>query len=232
MIQTKANERMDALAKGKDAANAGGQQAVESKAAAGADRQSIEAMVAQVQAGETAVYAGIVQHYQQSIYRYCLRLLANRQDAEDAAQEIFFKAYGSIHSYKAGTSFSSWLYKVAYHYSLNLLRQRRLRQHLLWRLFLPEVPAESAEQAMEKRLFSPELSAALAALKPEERSLLILRVFEERTLEELSEITGSSPEALKKKISRIKARLKRTMTTWQEEEVKWEKKDQAIQMKT
>lgn len=231
MIQTEANRHGDHLAKEKAAAEADWREKA-SKAAVEKDRRAVEAMVAQVQAGETAAYAGIVRHFQQSIYRYCLRLLANRQDAEDAAQEIFLKAYASIHSYKAGTSFSSWLYKVAYHYSLNLLRQRRSRHHLLWRLFRPEESAESAEQAMEKRLFSPELSQALAALKAEERSLLILRVFEERTLEELSEITGSSAEALKKKISRIKARLKRKMTISQEDEAKWNTKDGTMQLRT
>lgn len=199
----------------------------------GCDRietQSIEDMIIDVQNGQTNQYASVVNTYQQSIFRYCLRLLGNRQDAEDATQDIFVKAYESIERYKPTVSFSAWLYKIAYHHSLNMLRQRRSQNQLLLRLFKPFASeSESPEQLMDKNLFSPQLSAALAALSPEDRSLLILRIFEEKSFKELSEIIGKHPDALKKMMSRVKAKIKRVMRKWQEEE-KWDEQDQIVNM--
>ncbi|MBP1994864.1 RNA polymerase sigma factor [Paenibacillus eucommiae] len=187
-------------------------------------------MIVHVQNGHTSEYVAVVQTYQQSIYRYCLRLLRNQQDAEDAAQDIFIKAFESIRHYKHTVSFSSWLYKIAYRHCLNLLRKRKYQLLLLPRLFKPEAAAESPEQAMDKRLFSPPLMFALTALSPEDRSVLILRIFEERTYEELSEIMGCKPEAAKKRVSRIKEKVRRAMLKWQGEEI-WDENNQTVNLK-
>jgi len=184
-----------------------------------------------VQKGDSSYYVEVVQKYQQAIYRYCLRLLGNQQDAEDAAQDIFIKAFESIMQYKNTVSFSSWLYKIAYRHCLNLLRKRKYQLRLLLRLFTPEVTAESPEQTMDNRLFSPQLMYALTALSPEDRSMLILRIFEERTFEELGEIMGCKPEAAKKRVSRMKEKIRKKMAEWQEA-LKWDENNQTINIKT
>lgn len=184
-----------------------------------------------MQKGDSSYYVEVVQKYQQAIYRYCLRLLGNQQDAEDAAQDIFIKAFESIMQYKNTVSFSSWLYKIAYRHCLNLLRKRKYQLRLLLRLFTPEVKAESPEQTIDNRLFSPQLMYALTALSPEDRSMLILRIFEERTFEELGEIMGCKPEAAKKRVSRMKEKVRKKMAEWQEE-LKWDENNQTINLKT
>ncbi|KRE40912.1 hypothetical protein ASG81_16875 [Paenibacillus sp. Soil522] len=187
-------------------------------------------MIFNVQNGCSSEYAAVVQTYQQSIYRYCLRLLGNRQDAEDAAQDIFIKAFESIGQYQHTASFSSWLFKIAYRHCLNLLRKRKYQLRLLHRLFKPEVVVESPEQEMDKRLFSPQLATALTLLSPEDRSLLIMYIFEERTYSELSEIMGCKPEALKKRLSRMKGKVRRILQDWREDE-KWEEKKKTLDLK-
>ncbi|BBI30932.1 DNA-directed RNA polymerase sigma-70 factor [Cohnella abietis] len=160
-----------------------------------------------------------------------MRILGNRQDAEDAVQDIFIKAFESIMQYKHTVNFSSWLYKIAYRHCLNLLRKRKYQRLLLPRLFSPEVTTEGPEQAMDKRLFSPQLGFALTALSPDNRSLLILRIFEERTYEELGEIMGCKPEAAKKRVNRIKEKVKKKMEQWQEDML-WDEEKEPIQLKT
>ncbi|WP_234340153.1 RNA polymerase sigma factor [Gorillibacterium timonense] len=184
-----------------------------------------------MQNGSTGDYAEVVQTYQQPIYRYCLRLVGNRQDAEDAAQDIFIKAFEAIGQYKSTVRFSSWLYKIAHRHCLNLLRKRRYQLHLLPRLFTPEAASESPEQTMDKRMFSPKARAAMAALSPEERSLLILRIFEEQTYEELGAIIGCKPEAAKKRVNRIKAKVRHSMEEWREEPI-WSENKQPLNMRT
>lgn len=182
------------------------------------DKEQVEAVVAQVQQGNREIYAWIVGQFQQPLYRYCCRMLANRQDAEDAVQDILVKAYQSIGRYRQEVSFSAWLYRIAGNHCLNLLRRRRMQERIL-RLFRPETVSIGAEQQMEARIFSPGLGAALALLTPEERNLLVLRVFEELTFQEMGQILGSSPNALHKRMERIKRKVRNTMKT--EEEISW-----------
>ncbi|KAI7263955.1 hypothetical protein KC345_g8984, partial [Hortaea werneckii] len=159
-----------------------------------------------VQEGERELFSYIVDVYQQPVYRYCCRMLGNRQDAEDAedaVQDVLVKAYQSIRGYKPTVSFQAWLYRIACNHCLNLLRRRRMQGHFL-RLFRPETAVAGPEQKLEECLYSPVLAAALGRLSPEERNLLVLRVFEEQTFLEISAILNISPNALHKRMERIK----------------------------
>ncbi|NWL88679.1 RNA polymerase subunit sigma [Paenibacillus sp. 79R4] len=154
----------------------------------------VEECVMQVKAGEANKYVHIVETFQSPIYRYCSRMLGNRQEAEDAVPDILVKAYEKIDKYNPTGSFSSWLYKIAHYHCLNLLRKRSLqRKFQSW--FHQEAIVESAEQTMTNRLFGEPLASAITALSADERSLLILRVLEEKSFAEIGEISGKSTEA-------------------------------------
>lgn len=108
--------------------------------------ESIEEWIKKVQGGDTEAYQPIVEAFQAPIYAYCYRLLGNRQEAEDAAQDILFKSYKRIKDYQPTVSFSAWVYKIAYRHCLNLLRRRSLHRSLQ-HLFLPPT-SYSAEQTL------------------------------------------------------------------------------------
>ena len=125
-------------------------------------------------------------------------------------QDILVKAYESIHRYKSAASFSSWLYRIAGNHCLNLLRRRRIHR-LAMRIVKPGSDTAGAEQEFEDRLYSYPLAEALSGLSPEERNLLVLRVFEQLTFVEMSGILGISPNALHKRMEKIKAKVRETM---------------------
>lgn len=177
----------------------------------------IEEIIAEVQGGQEEAYKTVVETYQRPIYQYSFRLLGNHQEAEDAVQEIFVRAYVSIHQYKPTYSFSAWLYRIAHNYCLNQLRKCKQHKKALW-LFRQEETTESPEDMLEKCAFSPPLDHALKSLALEERSLLILRVFEERSYKEISEIVGKTPDAVKKKIERLKKKVRTQINKWEENE--------------
>lgn len=192
------------------------------------DSTELEELIVRIQKGDSEQYALIVRSFQKPIYRYCYRLLENKQDAEDAVQDILVKGYQSIRQYKSQMHFSAWLYRIAYHHCLNLLRRRRLHKQVM-RIFRPEVLSASPEQELDARLYSPSLSAALAGLSLEERNMLILRVFEEQTYAEISEILGVSPNALTKRMNRIKLKVQEAMKS--EEEITWKETKSAMNTK-
>ncbi|AZN39063.1 RNA polymerase sigma factor [Paenibacillus albus] len=185
------------------------------------DEQQIERLVASVQQGHTGQYADLVRIFQQPIFRYCYRLLTDKQDAEDAVQDILVKAYQSLHQYKRAENFSAWLYRIAHRHCLNLLRRRRLHQQVMRFMRLELItPGPEAELGSELFNHNPALAAALALLSSEERSLLILRVFEEKSYEELSDIMQARPNALIKRMQRIKQKVQQVMRA-EEGTVKW-----------
>ncbi|MEC0172419.1 RNA polymerase sigma factor [Paenibacillus graminis] len=192
------------------------------------DVKEVEAVIIRVQKGETEQYRWIVAAFQQPVYRYCCRLLGNRQDAEDAVQDILVKAYQSLRRYKPTVGFSAWLYRIAWNHCLNLLRRQRLQTRIM-RFFRPEAVSAGPEQLMDKRLYSPALSAALAQLSLEERNILVLRVFEELTFQEMGEILNSSPNALHKRMERIKQKVRASMEA--EEGISWDEKESAMSTK-
>lgn len=159
----------------------------------------------------------VVEAFQRPIFIFCCRMLSDEQEAEDAAQDIFVKAYQAIRRCRQAAGFSSWLYKIAYRHCLNLLRSRRLQQNKRM-LLRPDEAAASPEEIVDRQSFSPPLDAALQRLTPFERSLLVLSVFEEKTNAEIAAIVGKSPESVKKRIARTKRKVRDMLEKEGEEE--------------
>ncbi|MEK4853657.1 sigma-70 family RNA polymerase sigma factor [Paenibacillus sp. FSL H7-0756] len=180
----------------------------------------MEHLVVQVQNGYVEQYEGIVEDVQQPMYRYCSRLLGSGAEAEDAVQEILVKAYQNIGKYRPLVSFSSWLYKIAYHHCLAVIRQRQ-RQSRVMMLLRPQKYAESPEQRIDRFLFDEPLAVAFARLKAEERNLLVLRIFEELSFAEIAVILGKNQDAVKKRYRRTIIKLTGLLQSQREGEEQW-----------
>jgi RNA polymerase sigma-70 factor (ECF subfamily) len=179
--------------------------------------EEIENRIKRVQAGEIQEFAYIVQMYQKQLFVYCWRLLGSRQEAEDAVQDVLVKAFEKIGMYRPSVSFSSWLYKMAYHHCLNSIRRRKLQRKFGLGLFIKDTAVDSAAQVMERQLFSEPLSKALDQLTVEERNVLVLRIFAEKPFAEIGEIMNKSPEAVKKKYGRTRSKLKKLLDQIEED---------------
>lgn len=165
------------------------------------ESKKIEEAIHQVHAGDRQAFTTIITEYERKIYTYCYYLLRNREEAEDAVQDIFVKVYQQLRRYEKRVSFSAWLYKVAYHHCLDQLRRRKRRSRLL---SLYKLQLMTHQQALPEE---PPVDRILENLTSEERGLLILRVIEQYSFEEISMITGSSSAALRKKYERLRKKL-------------------------
>ncbi|MBK8576718.1 MAG: sigma-70 family RNA polymerase sigma factor [Elusimicrobia bacterium] len=160
--------------------------------------------------GHAEDYAELIHRHQDHIYGLCLSLMKNPTDAEDAAQEIFLKAYRRLRDFRFESSFSTWLYRVAYYHSLDLLKARSRR------------PAESLDALTEARgEFAAETAEiaepteqtdlarqTLESLAPAERLILTLREIQGLTYEELSETLALSLDAVKSRLRRARESLR------------------------
>jgi RNA polymerase sigma factor (sigma-70 family) len=86
-------------------------------------------LVRKVRHGDLKAYDELVQRYQQRIYATIYHMTANHEDANDLAQDSFIKAYQALKSFKGGSSFYTWLYRIAVNKTINFLKQRKNKQH-------------------------------------------------------------------------------------------------------
>src|SRR6202451_2578677 len=82
-------------------------------------------VVAREKAGDGGAYRGLVEPHSRSVFRLAYRMTGNEQDAEDVVQETFLRAYKQLNRYEARSSFSTWLFRIASNYSLDLIRMRK-----------------------------------------------------------------------------------------------------------
>lgn len=80
--------------------------------------------------GDLKAYDELVQRYQQRIYATVYHMTSNHEDANDLAQEAFIKAYQALKSFKGGSSFYTWVYRIAVNKTINFLKQRKNRSHM------------------------------------------------------------------------------------------------------
>ncbi len=84
-----------------------------------------EAIVARVLAGDVEAFSELIDRYKVAVYNLCARMLGDPTEAEDAAQEVFVRAYTQLKSYTPGRKFSTWILSIASHYCIDLLRRRK-----------------------------------------------------------------------------------------------------------
>ena len=87
-------------------------------------------LVKNARRGDFTAYDELVKRYQQRIYATIYHMTANHEDANDLAQESFIKAFQALPSFKGGSTFYTWLYRIAVNKTINFLKQRKNRQHM------------------------------------------------------------------------------------------------------
>ncbi|MEK3765541.1 RNA polymerase sigma factor [Solibacillus sp. FSL K6-4121] len=142
----------------------------------------------------------LIEAYYDKIYKYCFSLLRNTYDAEDAVQEVFIKAmkHGKLASIENP---NAWLYKISYFHCLNKIKRKKLKS------FIPFIEQE-AKTAVFDHDNDDQLESILVHLKPEERSLLLLRVIENYSFEEIGQIFEKPPATIRKRYERLKIKVK------------------------
>lgn len=177
-------------------------------------------LVDRAKAGDTVAFEQLVLREQGRIYTLCLRMLGNQEDAMDAAQEAFLKAWRGLPSFRGGSSFSTWIYRLASHACIDLLRRRSRWKGLEGSLSLddpnaPPLPVPDQESDPQKQLERRELHRAveegLRALTPRQREILVLREMFGLSYQEIGEQLKLDPGTVKSRIARARLALKKEL---------------------
>ncbi len=156
----------------------------------------------------------IVRIHEKTVYHLALRQLGNREDAEDAAQEVFLKAYTGLGSFRGESRLSVWLYRITNNICVDMLRRRRETVSLSaerddgepLELELPDERFDPAALAERKDL-REHLGRALRQLPPDAREILLLRELGGQSYGEIAETLSLDPGTVKSRIFRARKKL-------------------------
>jgi len=165
------------------------------------------AIVARIMGGDVDAYALLVTRYRPRLSRYALRMLGNREDAQEALQDAFIRAYRAIGRCDDPERFGSWLFSIL----VNRCRTTGARSTRRARTFVSdEVATRSAAEShpAEQAAWREEIERALAQLDSDQREAFLLKHVEGLSYEEMAEITGAGVSALKMRVKRACDRLR------------------------
>ena len=180
------------------------------------------ALVARAQAGDQAAFTTLVDHYQRKIYRIGKNITQNNEDAEDVLQETFLKAYEHLGGFQGNSKFYTWIVRIAVNEALMKLRKRKGD-----RFVSLDEPIETGEEEVKREIAvwddNPEqrysreemqriLDEAVDDLKPDFRTVFVLRDIEELSTEETAEALGISVPAVKSRLLRARLALREKLT--------------------
>jgi RNA polymerase sigma-70 factor (ECF subfamily) len=148
-------------------------------------------------AGDTDRYAVLVERYRTLAFTVAFRMLGDGDEANDAAQDSFIAAYGSLKAFRAGSKFSTWLYRIVLNRCQDRLRARRSTVPVEDVAGELRDPRRGPEGAAEEREEGGLLQQALDRLPPDYREALVLKHIEGLSYEEMSEVLGATVGALK-----------------------------------
>ncbi len=166
--------------------------------------------IQQALGGNQEAYTRLVEAYQTPVYNLAYRMLGNAQEAEDAAQEAFIRAYTRLRTYDPTRKFASWLLSIASHYCIDRLRRRRFNL-----ISLEELPpwqgVVSDRLQPEERLIENQkrdaVQALLAALPPHYRASVILHYWYDFSYKEIAEMMDLTESAIKSRLHRAREML-------------------------
>ncbi len=176
-----------------------------------------EELVRSAQGGDTRAFDELVRRYQEKVYRLSYKILRNEDDAAEALQDAFLSAYRGLANFKAESTFSTWLYRVATNASLMKYRKRREGHVSLEQSQSPNRESEPlqipdwTQQPVQDLLDSETrqvMEEGIARLPEELRTVFVLRDLEEKTNAEVAEILELTVAAVKSRLHRARIALR------------------------
>jgi len=181
----------------------------------GADAQAVE----RVKSGDKDAYRLLVDRHSRNLFRLAFRITGNEADAEDVVQEALLRAYRQIQTYDSRSTFSTWLYRIASNYALDLIRARG--RHEKGRvtsagedqdvLDVADVRTPGQDRVLYSNQVSQSINVALGGLTPQERAAFLLRHCEGKSIEEIGGVLGLATSATKNSIFRAVKKMREAL---------------------
>jgi RNA polymerase sigma-70 factor, ECF subfamily len=180
----------------------------------------IKERINQVLKGDHNAFGEIVELYKDKVFQICFRMLGNRQEAEDLAQEAFVRAFVNIRSFNIQMKFSTWLYRIATNLCIDRLRKKKPDYYLDAEVsgteglnMYSQIASDMAkpEDEVESLELQETIQVEIMKLPEKYRSVIVLKYIEELSLKEISEILDLPVGTVKTRIHRGREALRKQL---------------------
>ncbi|MDR2914166.1 MAG: sigma-70 family RNA polymerase sigma factor [Tannerella sp.] len=174
--------------------------------------------VQKILSGDTACFACILDRYSRQVFSLICKVVRNKEDAEELTQDVFIKVFRYLSSFKQESSFSTWLYRIAYNTAISETRKKKYEYPAIDEMLINTIQDdEFLTDDSSGRIDL--LENALRLLPPEERMMILLFYMQDKTIDEVAEITGLSATNVKTKLFRIRKKLFVIVKKMEKEEI-------------
>ncbi|MGM0713777.1 sigma-70 family RNA polymerase sigma factor [Brevibacillus parabrevis] len=167
-------------------------------------------LVRLVQGGNQQAYARLVDKYKGKIFARLYRMIGQRQDAQDLAQEVFTKAYFQLEKLEPDGNFSAWLYRIAINHCLDELRKRK-RSVKTSDKEVELIGSETPEEAFLQKEQQQVLLRHIMGLEEEYRAVVVLRYIDQLSYKEISEMLVLPTTTVQMRLHRAKKKLRENL---------------------
>lgn len=166
--------------------------------------------IEKVLSGNVSAYASLVTKHKNLVFSIVLKIVNNREDAEEISQDVFLKAYQSLNTFERKSKFSTWLYRIAYNAAISKTRKKKVEMVAIEETIITNYSTDEIERNMSELDEADRQMILEKALKrlPDEDNLLITLFYKnENSIEDISDITGLSVSNVKVRLHRIRKKL-------------------------
>lgn len=184
--------------------------------------QDEQVLVDRISSGDSTAFQEFVERYKKKIYYIAYDITGDHNDAEDVSQEVFIKVFRSLKTFRRNAKISSWLYQISVNASIDLLRKKSSKPEKsmgdLERADIQEnlpgsgTRAQNPERSAENFLIQKHISQALQKVSPKERSVFVMRHYNELKIREIAEILNVSPGTVKALFYRATRKLRKELS--------------------
>jgi len=160
--------------------------------------------------GDTGAFGELVDRYQNFVYTIAIRILKVSEEAEEVAQDSFIKAYDSLRTFRGDAKFTTWLYRIVYHKSLDRVKMNKRHRTYEINEEITEDSLNHIENGLEFMLSEERtgiIKKCISELPSEDAVIITLYYFEEQSVKEISKVTDLTEENIKIKLYRSRKKL-------------------------
>ncbi len=186
------------------------------------EKKTDEYYIREILRGDPGSFSHLVEKYQHLAFSLSLKILNQREDAEETAQDAFIKAYNSLATFNGASAFRTWFFRIVYNTAISKLRTRKTIEVGFDDVKITDKEVADTENAIgllsnDERIVY--LQKGLLELEPEERVLLNMYYFDDFKIDEISSITALSVSNIKIKLFRSRKKLLEKLQNMLKDEV-------------
>ena len=166
--------------------------------------------------GDSSAYASLVEKHKNLVFSIVIKILNNREDAEEIAQDVFLKVYHALKTFEKKSKFSTWLYRIAYNTAISKTRKKKFEFVSIEESFVANYSTDEIQEnlieaeAGERQAI---LEKVMNKLNPDDHLLITLFYKSENSVEDISYITGLSASNVKVRLHRIRKKMYEEMSS-------------------